>query len=58
MKERCKAEPLAIEHVQMHPPAGTDCPGKRKVTEVSECFFANRLNMRLTDSYQANIAVY
>lgn len=58
MKERCKAEPLAIEHVQTHLPAGTDCPGKSKATEVSECFFANRLTTRPTDSYQANIVVY
>lgn len=37
MKERCKAELLAVEHVQTHPPARTDCPGKSGAAEVSEC---------------------
>lgn len=39
MKEWWKAEPFAIEHVQAHPPAGTDCPGKSEATEVSECLW-------------------
>lgn len=49
MKKRCKAEPLAKEDVQMHPPAGTDCPGKSETAEVSECFFADRLTTTTTD---------
>lgn len=52
MKERCKAEPLAIEHVRRHPPAGTDCPGMCGAAEVTESFSANRLSKRLTRSHQ------
>lgn len=58
MKERCKAEPLAIEHVQRRPPAGTDCPGMCGAAEVSESFSANRLSTRPTRSYQDQKVVY
>lgn len=34
-----KRSPLAVEHVQAHPPAGTDCPGKSEATEVNECLW-------------------
>ena len=37
MKERFRAVPFVVQHVPTHSPAGTDCPGKSKATEGSEC---------------------